>query len=113
MLPHQRTLLKLMDGYFQTSTALVHTNYTHSIPRLYSNLVAEILLSIKRSLAAEPVVPEPHLPALGEGVVLAAQCSQTLLLRESDSPLSNRLTLNVMMAEGADGVGSIELTVGQ
>lgn len=107
MLPHQRTLLKLMDGYFHNSKTKFHGQYTQAIPPLYMELVGEILSSIKRSLATEPIVPEPQLPALGEGVVLAAQCSQALLLHESDLPLNERLTLKCIVSQK-----SIEVTVG-
>lgn len=112
VLPHQRTLLKLVDGYFQTPMAIIHTSYAKSIPRLYSDLVTEMLVSINRFLASELVAPEQRLPELGEGVVLAAQCSQALLLRESESPLNERPTLNCMVSEEVGGVGVIELTVG-
>ncbi|KIM34276.1 hypothetical protein M408DRAFT_19203 [Serendipita vermifera MAFF 305830] len=107
MLPHQRILLKLLDGYFHNRTVKRSTEYAQGIPRLYASLTTDMLASIKRSLAAEPIVPESHLPALAEGVVLAAQCSQALLLQESEMPLDDRLTLRCMVKE----VGSIELTV--
>ena len=109
MLPHQRTLLKLLDGYVHNQKIAIHTDYTRSIPQLYAGLITQTLASIRRSLVVEPTAPEQHLPGLGEGVVLAAQCSQALLLQESELPLKNRLTLKCMVSE----LGSIELTVGQ
>ncbi|KAG8814792.1 hypothetical protein FRC19_001484, partial [Serendipita sp. 401] len=108
VMPHQRTLLKLLDGYLQAlSTSLsIHPAYAVSMPSLYTSLVFKTHGSIKASLSASP---DPHLPALSEALVLSAQCCQAMLLRESES--GDRPTYQAMERETMNGTGCIELTI--
>ncbi|KAG8798846.1 hypothetical protein FRC17_007303 [Serendipita sp. 399] len=117
VMPHQRTLLKLLDGYLQAlpSSSPVHSSYALSMPRLYTSLASKTYESIKSSLSGDGTnfTPDPHLPVLSEALVLAAQCCQLLLLRESETILKDGETsiYRAMEQETSDGEGCIELTI--
>lgn len=111
---YQRTLLKLLDGYFQASGVAFHTTYSQSIPQLYSSLLSKASHSVKSSLSHESssTSPDLNLPALAEGLTLAAQCTQALLLHELETaPKQDREAIRQMERKEIECVGCIELTV--
>jgi hypothetical protein len=111
---YQRTLLKLLDGYFQASGVTFHTTYSQSIPRLYSSLLSKASHSVESSLSQESssASPDLNLPALAEGLALTAQCVQALLLHELETgSMLAREAIAQMERKEMERKGCIELTV--
>ncbi len=111
---YQRTLLKLLDGYFQASGVTFHPTYSQSIPRLYSSLLSKASHSVESSLSHESssASPDLNLPALAEGLALAAQCTQALLLHELETASKqDQEAIGQMEREEIECIGCIELTV--
>jgi len=112
--PHQRTLLKLLDGYFQMNPTSVHMAFAQDFPPLFMSLCSASIGSIKRAMPSQTDTntdfhPDRHLPPICEALVLVSQCIQTILLREGEQVTRGlREGLKIF----AEGGGAIEKTVG-
>lgn len=112
--PYQRTLLKLLDGYFQMNPTSVHTAFAQDFPPLFTNLCCAAIDSIQRAMPSQTdsnadIHPDRHLPPICEALILVSQCVQTILLREGEEVTRD---LREGLKTLAEGGGPIEKSVG-
>lgn len=112
--PHQRTLLKLLDGYFQMIPTSVHMAFAHDFPPLFMDLCSAAIGSIQRAMPSQldsntDIHPDRHLPPICEALVLVSQCVQAILLREGEQVARE---LREGLKTFAEGGGAIESSVG-
>jgi hypothetical protein len=112
--PHQRTLLKLLDGYFQMNPTSVHMTFAEDFPPLFTNLCSTAIGSIQRAMpsptdSGADIHPDRHLPPICEALILVSQCVQTILLREGEEVTRE---LRGGLKTFAEGGGAIEKSVG-
>jgi hypothetical protein len=112
--PHQRTLLKLLDGYFQMNPTSVHMAFAQDFPPLFMDLSSAAIGSIQQAMPSQTdsnidIHPDRHLPPICEALVLVSQCVQTILLREGEQ-VSRELREGLKTS--AEGNGAIEKSVG-
>ena len=111
---HQRTLLKLLDGYFQMNPTNVHMTFAQDFPPLFTNLCSAAIDSIQRAMSSQTdsngdIHPDRHLPPICEALILVSQCIQTILLREGEQVTRE---LREGLKTFAEGGGAIEKSVG-
>ena len=112
--PHQRTLLKLLDGYFQMNPTSVHIAFAQDFPPLYTSLCSVAIGYIQRAMPSQTdsdtdIHPDRHLPPICEALILVSQCVQTILLREGEQVARE---LREGLKKFAEGGGAIEKSVG-
>lgn len=112
--PHQRTLLKLLDGYFQMNPASVHLAFAQDFPSLFTNLCSAAIDSIQRAMPSQTdcnadIHPDRYLPPICEALILVSQCIQTILLREGEHVTRE---LRAGLRAFAEGGGAIEKSIG-
>jgi hypothetical protein len=111
--PNQRTLLKLLDGYFQMNPTSVHMAFAQDFPPLFTNLCSAAISSIQRAMPSQTtstvINPDRHLPPICEALILVSQCVQTILLREGQQVTRE---LREGLKTFSEGDGAIERSVG-
>ena len=112
--PHQRTLLKLLDGYFQMNPTNVHMAFAQGFPPLFTSLFSAAIGSIERAMPSQTdpntdIHPDRHLPPICEALILVSQCVQTILLREGEQVTRE---LREGLKTFTEGGGAIEKSVG-
>ena len=112
--PHQRTLLKLLDGYFQMNPTRVHIAFAQDFPPLFTSLCSAAIGYIQQAMPSQTdsntdIHPDRHLPPVCEALILVSQCVQTILLREGEQVTRE---LRKGLKEPTEGGGAIEKSVG-
>ena len=112
--PHQRTLLKLLDGYFQMNPTCIHMAFAQDFPPLFTNLCSMAIGSIQRAMPSQTdsnadIHPDRHLPPICEALILVSQCLQAILLREEEQVTKE---LREGLKTFAEGGGAIKKSVG-
>jgi len=112
--PHQRILLKLLDGHFQMNPTSMHMAFAQDFPPLFTNLCSTAVDSIQRAMPSQTeanadIHPDRHLPPICETLILVSQCVQAILLREGEQVTRE---LQEGLKTSAEGRGAIEKSVG-
>jgi len=123
--PAQTTFLKLLDAYLHTSSEVNDSSSFSFLAPTLRDLLLYVQLSLRASLAATvkddrsfvdrptassteaPPATDARLPKVCEALVLVAQSSSTLLLREYDAS-TTRLRSQLLTGTGA----TLELLIG-
>ena len=112
--PHQRTLLKLLDGYLQMNPTSINMAFSQDFPPLFTNLCSTAIDSIQGAMPSQTnsnadIHPDRHLPPICEALILVSQCVQAILLREEEQVTKE---LREGLKTVTKGGGAIEKSVG-
>lgn len=105
-------MLKLFDGYLQSAPRAVLPIYVPPITHLYLTSAATVSKLLKSATGSSAAEPDPRLPFCCEGLSLATQCVQALLLQEEGEGALIKNTVDCMGTETIDGSNCIYLTIG-